>query len=363
MTRQIVLRLAITLATLCLGAFASSLAIWPAWIHMLREKTAMLPWTTGTWQSYVVDATGKMIPAANGPFIVSCIFGLMVLALAGMFAGRTGEGASAAAQPSGESQRLPESAEKQLAAELATIINLIRSHLQASGSFSDSLAQAKKDLPAAVKPEQLRMIVNYLVAENEKMRGKTADLQSNLEKSRSQIDALRSNLAEARELGLKDPLTSLGNRRCFDQSLVKEIIEAHSKKSALSLVLGDIDHFKKINDSFGHRIGDEVLKLFAKLLANTVRERDTLARYGGEEFAIIMPETNKDGAIHLAEQIAALLKNQNWSTNGGKQPIGKVTASFGVAQLSDNDSSETLVQRADAKLYQAKAGGRNRIVS
>ena len=128
-------------------------------------------------------------------------------------------------------------------------------------------------------------------------------------------------------------MTSLNNRRCFDINLAKEIADAHALSSQMCLVMGDIDNFKAINDTFGHQIGDEILKMFAKLLTQNVKGRDTVARFGGEEFAIILPETALADAARLTENIRAQLEEKELALNSG-EPIGKITASFGVAQLA-----------------------------
>ena len=130
----------------------------------------------------------------------------------------------------------------------------------------------------------------------------------------------------------------------------------------MCLVMGDIDRFKGINDTFGHQIGDEILKMFAKLLSSNVKGRDTVARFGGEEFAIILPETKLADAEHLTESIRIQLEGKELAVNNSGAPIGKITASFGIAQLGERDDADTLIQRADARLYEAKCAGRNRVV-
>jgi diguanylate cyclase len=252
--------------------------------------------------------------------------------------------------------------EVQLDGELAVILRVMRSYVDANDKYSEALAQAHKNLHALAKPEQVRAMVKFLIAENEKMLRDTEDLRTNLAHSRAQIDKLRWNLAEAQELGLRDPLTSLSNRRCFDINLAKEIDEAHASRSPMCLVMGDLDRFKGINDAFGHQIGDEILKMFAKLLSSNVKGRDTVARFGGEEFAIILPETRLADAERLAESIRSQLEAKQLAVNTSGEPIGTVTASFGIAELGDGDDAGTLVQRADARLYDAKCAGRNRTV-
>jgi diguanylate cyclase len=193
------------------------------------------------------------------------------------------------------------------------------------------------------------------------MQNEASSLKKSLEQSKSQIDKLRSHLAEAQEVSMRDPLTSLSNRRRFDDSLARELADSRQQGTTLCLVLADIDNFKKVNDLFGHIIGDEILKMFSRVLQDNVCARDTVARYGGEEFAIILPETEVERARQITERMRSQLEGMQLALNASGRQIGKITASFGIAELSLGDDVGTLVQRADEKLYQAKLAGRNRV--
>ena len=296
-------------------------------------------------------------------FATAFVFGLIGLCVAGIGALRNWMAASTKPSKLQLRAKTLETTEVQLDNELGVILRFIRTYVDANDSHSKALAQAHRNLHSLAKPEQVRAMVKFLIAENEKIQRDAADLRRNLENSTSQIEKLRWNLAEAQELGLRDPLTSLSNRRCFDINLAKEIEEAHQRSTAMCLVMGDIDRFKVINDTFGHQIGDEILKMFAKLLSSNVKGRDTVARFGGEEFAIILPETKLIDAEHLTESIRSQLAGKELTVNNSGEPIGQITASFGVAQLGANDDSGTLLQRADNRLYEAKCAGRNRVVS
>jgi len=323
--------------------------------------------TFGAWAAENPSAStnGQTLKFA---FAAAFVFGLAGLgvALLGAMRGklpslRLGRG-SAKAENLRSREKTLETTEVQLDNELAVILRFMRTYVDANEKFSSTLAQAHRNLPSLAKPEQVRMMVKFLIAENEKMQQDAADLRGNLEQSRTQIEKLRWNLAEAQELGLRDPLTALGNRRSFDINLAKEIDEAHAGKSDLCLVMGDLDRFKAINDAFGHQIGDEILKMFAKLLSSNTKGRDTVARFGGEEFAIILPETKLIDAERLTENIRSQLESKDLAVNTSGQLIGQVTASFGIAQLDDGDNAGTLVKRADERLYEAKCTGRNRVV-
>ena len=205
--------------------------------------------------------------------------------------------------------------------------------------------------------------MRFLIAENAKMQHEACDLMRRLEQSQSQIDKLRSNLVEAQEMGMMDSLTSLSNRRGFDASLARELAAAQAQGTALCLVMADLDNFKKVNDDFGHVVGDEILKLLAAVLGENMRGSDSLARYGGEEFAIILPGAELEDAKRLTERVRSQLEAKQLAVNESGREIGRITASFGVAQLRKEDDAQSLIERADAKLYEAKCAGRNRVAA
>ena len=152
-----------------------------------------------------------------------------------------------------------------------------------------------------------------------------------------------------------DTLTGMFNRMKFNKSLTNEIERAERYNTPLSLIIFDIDHFKKVNDAYGHLAGDDVLKRLTKLVSTNIRQMDIFARWGGEEFVITTPETHFEGAIKLAEKLRSKIEAYDFS-----EPQ-KVTTSFGVATLQSKDTNITLVNRADEALYRAKEGGRNQV--
>ena len=159
-----------------------------------------------------------------------------------------------------------------------------------------------------------------------------------------------------RDKAMIDPLTELGNRRAFDDRLSLEWSRAMRYNLQLSMILADIDMFKRINDQFGHQVGDEVLRQVASRLSACLRDCDAIFRYGGEEFAAILPETPLDGAIDLAKRLCAHLGDKPVKVN--KHEL-KVTASFGASSNLECDDLSQLFVCADHRLYDAKAAGRN----
>ena len=156
-----------------------------------------------------------------------------------------------------------------------------------------------------------------------------------------------------------DSLTGLGNRWTFDEELALEWRRAERVGDPLALILADIDDFKAINDSYGHQVGDEVLRAVGRVLSASVRQVDLAARYGGEEFAVIVPETDLEGAVQLAERLRVALENEQVALPDGSHVT--VTASFGAAVKGDLPRAEELVAAADETLYEAKRAGKNRV--
>lgn len=301
--------------------------------------------------------------SAENSFVEACVFGLIALGVAGIglseFRGASNPPAQARAESRADSKI--SAAEQRFAADVATVVRLLKAHTRANSSYSDSLERANNDLPQLDKPEQIRAVVLSLIAETEKIQTRMNDLSRNLDESVAKIEKLRSNLAEANDKALRDPLTALGNRRFFDQEL-GEAMENASASSDLCLVVCDLDRFKTINDKFGHPVGDMVLKLFSEILTTSAPEGGTVARLGGEEFAIIAPDKPAASGAAVAEQIRKQLEAKRWVVGASGAPLGAVTASFGVAQWRANESAAELFRRADEALYRAKAEGRNRVV-
>jgi diguanylate cyclase len=302
--------------------------------------------------------------STDNSFVEGCVFGLIALGVIGVGASEIKD--SAAASPSlfsgaAISDQKPSVAEQRFAADLALIGRLLKSYLTANSSYSDSLARVNKDLPSLDKPEQIRAVVLSLIEENRNIQGRMGELSRSLDDSVAKIEKLRSNLAEANDKALRDPLTALGNRRFFDQKLEEALVDA-PEAGGLCLVMCDLDRFKTINDKFGHPVGDMVLKMFGEILSNNVKGHDTVARVGGEEFAIIFPDTRPADAATVAEQIRKQLETKKWKVGSSGVVLGTVTASFGVARSRGGEEPAELFKRADEALYRAKSGGRNRVV-
>jgi diguanylate cyclase len=162
------------------------------------------------------------------------------------------------------------------------------------------------------------------------------------------------------ELAELDELTGSFNRRCIMRMLDDEIARAHRSKVPCSISLIDLDWFKRINDTYGHPTGDEVLRTFAITVFANIRNIDRFGRYGGEEFLLVLPDTPNDVAARILDRLRAIIADLDWSAFS---PGMRVTISAGVASLSPDETADTFLARADNALYAAKARGRNRIAS
>jgi two-component system cell cycle response regulator len=175
-------------------------------------------------------------------------------------------------------------------------------------------------------------------------------------------DSLREKVQQSIELALFDPLTGLNNRRFLENHLSTMIENARMRRSPLTLMILDIDHFKRVNDTFGHDCGDEVLKGFADRLRGIIRGGDLLCRLGGEEFVIVMPGVNIEAAARIAERARQAIEHEAFVITATSQAI-TITASIGLAERRDDTSPHELYRRADQALYRSKAEGRNRVTA
>lgn len=193
----------------------------------------------------------------------------------------------------------------------------------------------------------------------EKTETKLAAMTVKLKLMESESKLLQERLAAANERATHDPLTGLPNRLAYENRLSIELARWKRYKAPISLIIWDIDHFKKINDSFGHKAGDKTLILISKLLAGHSRETDFVSRFGGEEFVMLLPDTDGESAVIAANKIRSVIEKSAFNSSGKKISI---TISCGITQFNEADTPEAAFKRADKALYQAKNKGRNQCV-
>lgn len=205
----------------------------------------------------------------------------------------------------------------------------------------------------ASKAELLKIIIEYMAKEEDDR------LQKRLLKEIIESYALNSiNLKKALEnmtkLSITDALTGIYNRIKFNEELYSSIEKFREKAEKFSLIMFDIDHFKKVNDNFGHDVGDKVLIEICKRVKNSIRKKDIFARWGGEEFILLVPEEDEKFTVLLAERLRKEIEKKDFEISG------KITCSFGVASFLQMDDEESITKRVDEALYYSKKNGRNK---
>ena len=221
---------------------------------------------------------------------------------------------------------------------------------------------------AVVDPDDRPRLVKALEIGVNDLLPRPVDPQELAARARTQIkrkrhaDFLRNNLDHSLELAVIDQLTGLYNRRYMTAQLTGLMQRAQKGGQPVAALVVDIDHFKKINDSFGHAVGDEVLREFAARLASNVRAVDLACRYGGEEFVVVMPDTELEHAHRIAERLRRHVAGSPFRVSGGHELLS-VTISIGVASAGPGDEADALLKRADEALYSAKSEGRNRVIA
>jgi diguanylate cyclase len=245
--------------------------------------------------------------------------------------------------------------------EIDQIMAMIEATAGSASNYSESLADVTQKLGAADR-DGVRSIIETLVVATKDMEKTNNALEARLKASKHEITQLQHNLEAVRNESLTDPLTTLANRKFFDLALDKAMAESAKSGEPLSLLMTDIDHFKKFNDTFGHLTGDQVLRLVAQAVKQNVKGQDVAARYGGEEFAVVLPRTALQQALTVADHIRRAVMGKELMKRSTGEHLGRITISIGVAVRRPDDTAQSLIGRADTGLYAAKRNGRNRVI-
>jgi diguanylate cyclase len=246
--------------------------------------------------------------------------------------------------------------------EINQVMAMIDAAAGSANSYTESLTSVTDKLASTRDRESLRVIVESLVATANEMKQNNYQLEQRLNASKEEISQLQESLEAVRNASLTDPLTSLANRKHFDESLARALTESVERSEPLSLLMTDIDHFKNFNDTWGHLTGDQVLRLVALSVKQNVKGQDIAARYGGEEFAVVLPNTVLRSALTVADHIRRAVMSKELMKRSTGQNLGRVTISLGCATAHKDDTVQSLIARADACLYAAKRNGRNRVI-
>lgn len=239
----------------------------------------------------------------------------------------------------------------------ATLVGQSRTDANAYGSALDKGHAA---LQAGGEPAGRAL--ELMVELTRTMIGKTQDAERRLAEMGNKMESLQGDLAEAQAVAETDPLTGLANRRAFQSRLARAMMQALKDGTPLSVAFCDIDHFKKINDNFGHDTGDRILKMVADALVEGVGEDAFVGRFGGEEFLVLFDGIMARRAAMRVDEVRDELSGRHLVSKTNGEPLGAVTFSAGIAQLAQGEDEGGMLKRADEALYAAKNGGRNRVI-
>ena len=246
--------------------------------------------------------------------------------------------------------------------EIQRILDFVADMSQAQDGYDARLKEVSGNLVGDMSVTDIRSLLDTLIAETECIQTANQSLRHDLEQSTREITVLRENLTSARIESMTDSLTGLANRKRFEKDLRLAALQSMETGENLSLIIADVDDFKKFNDRWGHLLGDQILRLIGAVLQRNVSDIDTAARFGGEEFVVLLPETSLPDAACLAEKIRTEISSREAKKRDTGETIGRITCSFGVAAFRHGEPLSALVERADRALYEAKKTGRNRVV-
>lgn len=247
--------------------------------------------------------------------------------------------------------------------ELRRVLETIDATATGTNKFGKTLDSFSGELTNTASLEQIRVTVTKVIDETRNMAKQNQRLQIQLEAATQQVTEMRYNLERAHKESQIDPLTEIGNRKFFDREMARAISEATENQVPLTLLMIDIDHFKKFNDTHGHLVGDQVLRLVARTLVENLKGRDVIARYGGEEFVILLPQTRVGDAEKVANHLRASLGTKQIKRRSTNESLGVVTISVGATEYQTGEDTDNFIGRADSALYKAKQTGRNKVVS
>jgi diguanylate cyclase len=249
-----------------------------------------------------------------------------------------------------------------IADEIGQVMAMIAAAEGSTSSYSTGLRNVSRQLGSVRDREGARTVIESLLLAGKQMQATNARLQEQLQATWEEVGQLRRELDVVRTEGVTDTLTSLGNRKFFDAALERAVAECRAGNEPLSLLLADIDHFKTINDTFGHVVGDRVLRFVANTLEDFITGKDIAARYGGEEFAVIMPRTALRVAVEIAGELRLAVTKAELVRRSTGEKQNRLAISIGVAAMHARTSPQALIEAAEICRYAAKRSGGNCVV-
>ncbi|WP_269513793.1 GGDEF domain-containing protein [Brevundimonas subvibrioides] len=247
--------------------------------------------------------------------------------------------------------------------ELSTVSEAIAKAQKSQAAYGETLAGASAHLEGSAEPTALLGVVSNLSKATTEVQFENATLEKRLETSTREVARLRDHLEEVRRDAMTDALTSLANRKAFDEELLKACDEADRNHQPMTLAVLDIDHFKRFNDTWGHQTGDQVLRYVASVIGRISRAPRIAARYGGEEFAIIFPSENAFVVEKALNQIREEIGTRALRRRSTNDELGAVTISAGLAERHPGETGSSLLDRADKALYASKRTGRDKVTN
>ena len=247
--------------------------------------------------------------------------------------------------------------------ELAKIVTVLKEAGEDTSVHTKTLLDQMNKLSDFEGSTELKDIIQVIVSDTNKIKEQSEKLEGKLEESTTKIQGLQTNLENSRIESRTDALTNIGNRKFFEEKMTEFLDNYYKHGDDLCLILCDIDFFKKFNDNYGHQIGDQVLKVVAHIIKKELGLQGSAARYGGEEFVILLPKAKLETGVKLAEKIGKAISQRTIKNKNTGAHFGRITMSFGVANMNEHSSRDDLIQKSDSALYLAKCNGRNMVQS
>ena len=252
---------------------------------------------------------------------------------------------------------------EQVQSAIETVTNAVQDVKQATQKYGEALSQVNNKISNTKDSGELNAAMKLAADSTNVMIRQNDHLAEMLVQSNSAMEELKRDLEHVRREAMTDGLTGLANRKAFDSEFDRVMHMASQNKTLFTLLMLDIDHFKSFNDNFGHQVGDQVLRLVARTLKDSIKGKDFAARYGGEEFAIILPDTDLIGAVSVGNTLRKAVASKDVINRSTGKVLGRITMSVGIAEYENDKMPEDLIERADKALYTAKHNGRNQVAA